>query len=152
MKLIRLAVISVLAVASAAAAPAPMAPPEAELLFTGKDTVKTATGAVTRYALAVFNRSDFPQDLFDPAPDLEPCGLNKNSSRAWVEIHAGGTGDFLNTFCALTSPNGLGSLWFVLPQGQAVPASVYIVINDRRTSVRHQSNVVDLSGPLRRMK
>ncbi len=43
----------------------------------------------TRYKLAILNRSVYANELFALAPDLPPCGDNKNSARTWVDIYNG---------------------------------------------------------------
>jgi hypothetical protein len=96
----------------------------------------------TRYCLSVDNSSAFPVDLFEAAPDLPPCGLNRNASRTWVDINAAG-GVRLYGFCALSSPNNLQDLWFAQPRGQQPPAAVYITLNDRRCNITYTSNSVN---------
>ena len=96
----------------------------------------------TRYSLRVDNWSSFPDDLFEAAPDLPPCGLNRNASRTWVDIHAQG-GARLYGFCALSSANDLKSLWFATPRNQAPPAGVYITLQDRRCNITYTSNSVN---------
>jgi hypothetical protein len=96
----------------------------------------------TRYCLSVDNCSAFPADLFEAAPDLPPCGLNRNASRTWVDINAEG-GVKLYGFCALSSPNNLKDLWFARPRGQQPPASVYVTLTDRRCNITYTSNSVN---------
>ncbi|MBD1869482.1 hypothetical protein H6F95_19705 [Cyanobacteria bacterium FACHB-471] len=96
----------------------------------------------TRYCLSVDNYAAFPADLFAASPDLPPCGLNRNASRTWVNIHAEG-GATLYGFCALGSPSNLKDLWFARPRGQQPPASVYITLVDRRNNITYASNSVN---------
>ena len=97
--------------------------------------------AFTRYRLEVTNWSSFSNDLFAPSPNLPPCGLNKNSSRTWVNIHAKG-GRRLYGFCAFSKAENLKSLWFSVPQGQTPPPEVYIVLNDRLKNQTYTSNSI----------
>jgi hypothetical protein len=85
--------------------------------------------------------------MFEVAPDLPPCGLNKNAARSWVDIYAR-DGKRLNGFCALKFPNELRSLWFAVPREQAPPDLVYVVINDRQLNMQFKSNLVSTSAPL----
>lgn len=108
-----------------------------------------ADGVVyTRYRLAVANWSDFPDWLFEPEPDLEPCGSNTNASRTWVDILDGMTSDPLNAFCALSAPQDLSGLWFARRGGEAAPTRVYVSILDRISGQSAESELVDpSSGP-----
>jgi hypothetical protein len=101
----------------------------------------------TRYELTVTNWADFGVYLFQPAPDLAPCGTNTNASRAWVDIYTGATPSRIYGFCALTTPKDLTTIWFALPHDTPrgtppPPANVYITITDRRTGKVVTSNSV----------
>ncbi|BAY99866.1 LamG domain-containing protein [Tolypothrix tenuis PCC 7101] len=112
-----------------------------KLIVKGTENYQAGGQAWTRYLLSVTNWSAFPQELFDPAPDLPPCGLNKNSARTWVDIYAQG-GTKLYGFCALSSPKNLDDLWFAVSTGKAPPEAVYIVLNDRRQQISYTSNSI----------
>jgi hypothetical protein len=92
----------------------------------------------------VQNASAFPAELFEPAPDLPPCGSNTNAARTWVDIVNAQGDSRLYGFCALSSPDGLKSLWFAVEQGAPTPANVYVVLKDRREGINYQSNSVPL--------
>jgi len=100
----------------------------------------------------VTNYQDFPAAMFAPAPNLPPCGINKNSSRTWVDIYY----NDLKTqqphriygFCALGSPQDLQNLWFAVPTGQHPPSLVYVVLNDRATNKKYVSNPVNIPPPV----
>ena len=100
----------------------------------------------TRYELTVTNWAGFGAYLFQPAPDLAPCGLNTNASRAWVDIFTGVTSSRIYGFCALSAPKDLTTIWFAMPRGTTrvmpLPANVYISITDRRTGQVVTSNSV----------
>ena len=94
------------------------------------------------YAFSVPNWEAFAPDLFRPAPDLPACGLNRMSSRTWVDV-LDGSGRRLYGFCALESPQGLDGIWTFVPDGD--PASeVYLVLTDRLTGESVTSNLVAL--------
>jgi hypothetical protein len=95
----------------------------------------------TRYNLLVANRDDYPASLFRPAPDLAPCGLNKNSSRTWVII-SNQSGNGIYGFCALSKPSDMGRLWFAIAKGKVPPKSVYITMYDRACNISSKSNLV----------
>jgi peroxiredoxin len=109
-----------------------------------KENYKTKDGEFTRYRLTVVNRDAYPADLFQPAPCLPPCGLNKNSSRSWVDIY-----DEKNKriygFCAFTTPADLDRIWFAVPLGHAPPNKVYIKITDRLCNKIYTSNQITIA-------
>ena len=122
-------------VATAQTVPAP------RIAFAGTESYEAGGKQWTRYRITVTNRSDFPGDLFMPAPTLPPCGLNAEASRTWVDIHDG-QGRKLYGFCALRTPKDLGSLWFAVEKNQSPPLQVYIVLIDRQTNRTYTSNFV----------
>ena len=116
------------------ASPALAAMPMPVLHFDGTEEYQTGGKTWIRYKLSVTNRADFDAALFTPAPNLPPCGNNANSARAWVDIHNGRTPYArIYGFCALGSPQDLGSLWFAVEKGTRPPSLVFIKINDRQT-------------------
>ena len=112
-----------------------------ELIVTGTEDYEANGQEFTRYLLSVTNRSIFPNELFEPAPDLPPCGLNSNASRTWVHIYNGETGARIYGFCALRLPEHLDSIWFAVPRGEAPPPAVYISLEDRRCDITYTSNL-----------
>jgi len=121
--------------------------PTPQAKFTGTEEYEAQGKQWTRYKLALLNRSDYAKELFAPAPDLPPCGENKNSARTWVDIYDRQGRRKIYGFCALAGPKELGYLWFPVEKGSAVPSSVYVVITDRRNRMRATSNVVDIPQP-----
>jgi tetratricopeptide (TPR) repeat protein len=111
-----------------------------QLAFTKQEDFKSSNQNWTRYYLSVTNHASFPNEMFAQSPDLPPCGQNPNSSRTWVDIFDG-AGTRLQGFCALGSSADLAALWFALPKGQTHPASVFIVLNDRRENVEYKSSL-----------
>jgi hypothetical protein len=116
--------------------------PNPRLVFQGSEPSTVRGKNFIRYKLSVANSEAFPAKLFQSASDLPPCGLNKNSSRTWVDIHNGETNERLYGFCAFSSPQNLNSLWFSVEKGQTPPKSVYIVLTDRRLNKTYRSNSV----------
>jgi ketosteroid isomerase-like protein len=97
------------------------------------------------YKFEIKNRSEFPAELFDTAPDLPPCGLNYNSSRTWVYFFDAKTKARLYGFCGMKDSSELGKLWFSRQVSASQPKSVYIEMTDRRTGSLYRSNEVNLS-------
>jgi hypothetical protein len=120
--------------------------PDPILVFTGTEDYTANGQRWTRYCLSVTNWLEYPAEMFAPAPDLPPCGLNSNASRTWVEIYTA-QGMRLYGFCALTQPDDLDGIWFALAQGSTPPSAVYITLKDRRSGTTHMSNLVGLARP-----
>jgi hypothetical protein len=95
-----------------------------------------------RYNYDVMNKDAYPAEMFAPAPALPPCGVNKNSSRTWVDI-LDSRGKRLYGFCALSNPNDLTGIWFALPADEVPPSWVYIELNDRQTNIKYKSNLAE---------
>jgi len=124
------------------AAPAAAATPNPILYMTGTEYYSTGGKSFVRYQYDVLNKDQYPAAMFAPAPSLPPCGSNANSSRAWVDVFDS-RGKRLYGFCALESPNNLGSIWFSEEEGTVPPSYVYIEINDRQTNTKYKSNLAD---------
>ncbi len=122
--------------------------PSPELVFTGSEDYVVDGNDFTRYDLEVINSGDFPDELFEAAPHLPPCGLNANSSRTWVHIYDN-LGNRLYGFCGLNSSDGLKNLWFAVPKGTTPPDSVYIEIVDREPlcDTTYRSNLASICYP-----
>jgi hypothetical protein len=116
------------------AVPNPVLQPSAKLTYTENDK------NWIRYEYEVTNRGSFPAELFAPAPDLPPCGINKNSSRSWLDFYDQ-NGTRLYGFCALAKPAELAKIWFAVEESATHPTSVYIEIEDRKTKKKYKSNL-----------
>ena len=110
------------------------------LVMTGTEEYQVRGPVMIRFDLRVVNWSDFPAQMFAPAPDLPPCGTNKNSSRTWVRVYAE-DGTQLYGFCGFRQPSS-GYFWFAVPKGEAPPDRVYIVLMDRLQGEAYRSNLV----------
>ncbi len=104
-----------------------------------------------RVYIPVVNWASFPNELFQPAPYLPPCGLNKNSSRTWVNIYDAQTNQRLYGFCALGHSKNLQGIWFMPPSNAKVKA-VYVEIKDRACGRSQRSNVVNISKSMGMVK
>jgi hypothetical protein len=107
--------------------------PNPEIKFDHQD-------AEGRIYIPVINWSAYDNDLFRKAPDLPPCGANASSARAWVDIYNADTNAKIYGFCALTSNDGLKSLWF---KPSAFKGRAYIIINDRACQKTYKSNIIN---------
>jgi hypothetical protein len=95
-----------------------------------------------QYLVTVVNWTDYPAELFEPAPDLEPCGLNAIASRSMVDIIDVAIEEPTYTFCDLGQPVELRELsWFIEPS-EAPPAEIYLLLEDRLTTRFARSNIV----------
>jgi hypothetical protein len=114
-------------------------PPNPVLVFLGQEFYEAGGKQWTRYRYMVENAEAYPDALFAAAPNLPPCGLNTKAARTWVDVYARG-GKRLYGFCALSSNNGLGQLWFALERDVIPPSWVYVELNDRQTNIKLKSN------------
>ncbi|PYS23276.1 MAG: hypothetical protein DMF72_09955 [Acidobacteria bacterium] len=130
---------------SVASAPLP-APilPNPILYLTGTEAYQAGGKQYIRYRYDVFNKTDYPADMFAAAPNLPPCGANTKSSRTWVDFFDS-RGKRLYGFCALGKPSDLGQIWFALEQSVLPPSYVYIEMTDRQTNTKYKSNLADTS-------
>ncbi len=141
----RALILLLLCIASLGGGPSALAQqrlPNPILYLTGQEYYSTAAGNFVRYRYDVLNKGSYPAELFAAAPNLPPCGTNINSSRSWVDFFDS-RNRRLYGFCALSSPQGLGSIWFAVPEGTIPPSYVYIEIHDRQTNTRYRSNLAD---------
>lgn len=106
----------------------------------------TVDGDRVEFQLDVPNHAQFPNALFEPAPDLAACGLNTSASRTWVDIYDG-NGNYLFGFCALYDASSLNDIWFSTLVDQW-PAEAYITLTDRRCNIIYTSNRINLAGIL----
>ena len=123
--------------------PAKAAPPNPILYMTGTEYYTANGHNWVRHQYDVFNKDQYPAAMFAPAPGLPPCGSNTNSSRSWVDIFDGRTGQRIYGFCALGDPANLGKIWFATEEGTIPPSYIYIEINDRQTNTKYKSNLAD---------
>lgn len=85
------------------------------------------------------NWAAYTGDLFRKAPELPPCGANRNSARTWVDIYDADTNARIHGFCVVGTSADLKPIWFKpnSPKGR-----VYIVLNDRACRRQQTSNVL----------
>jgi TolB protein len=107
-----------------------------------ESTTELGNGNV-EFQLDVPNFGSFPDDLFEPAPDLAACGLNTSASRTWVDI-LDGDGNYLFGFCSLGQASDLNNIWFATPVAQW-PAEAYVTLTDRRCNITYTSNRINLA-------
>ena len=116
--------------------------PLPQLEFVGKEDYEVNGTKATRYKLTVANRRRYPDFLWQPSPNLPPCGKNENAARTWVEVFGSPGGKRLGGFCGLRASADLDRLWFPEPSGESAPACVYIVMTDRQTGKKYNSHRV----------
>ena len=116
--------------------------PNPVLNFLGQEQVQTGGKSFVRYYFDVFNKDQYPAELFAAAPALPPCGKNANASRTWVDIYDQ-SGKRLNGFCALGKPGDLTRIWFALDENTLPPSWVYIELTDRKTNTKYKSNLAE---------
>jgi hypothetical protein len=123
-------------------AAAPAAIPNPTLIFLGQEHYEIDGKQFIRYSFEVFNKEEYPAEMFGAAPDLPPCGSNTKASRTWLDIYEQ-NGKRLYGFCALSKPGDLTRIWFALDENELPPSWVYIELNDRRTNTKYKSNLAE---------
>lgn len=125
--------------------PTPMAAiPTPALSLTGTESYEAGGKEWVRYNLSIANRAAFPAELFEPAPELPPCGSNTEAARTWVDIYDAADNSRLYGFCAFSSPQSLNSIWFTIEQGESPPEAVYVSLIDRKEDTTYLSNEISL--------
>ena len=119
--------------------------PNPVLYLTGTESYQVSGKSFIRYKYDVFNKDQYPADMFGAAPNLPPCGKNTKASRTWVDFFDS-RGKRLYGFCALGKPADLGTIWFALEEGVVPPSYVYIEMNDRQTNTKYKSNLADTTN------
>ena len=127
----------------AAAPAAAQNPPNPILYLTGLEYYSAGGKNWVRHRYDVFNKDQYPAEMFAAAPSLPPCGTNTNSSRSWVDFFDGRTNKRLYGFCALGTPENMGKIWFATEEGTIPPSWIYIEITDRQTGRKYKSNLAD---------
>ena len=123
---------------------APPLPPNPVLYLTGIEAFQQGGKEFIRYKYDVFNKDQYPAEMFAAAPNLPPCGANTKSSRTWIDFFDS-RGKRLYGFCAISKPANLNQLWFALEEGVVPPSYIYIEMNDRQTNTKYKSNLADTS-------
>ena len=119
--------------------------PNPVIYLMGTETFQQGGKTFTRYHFDVFNKDQYPADLFAAAPSLPPCGANKKSSRTWIDLYDQ-SGKRLYGFCALAKPQDLNQLYFMLEEGVVPPSWIYIEMTDRQTNTKYKSNLAETSN------
>ena len=121
---------------------APAYLPNPVLVFLGQEHLQISGKNMTRYTYDIANKEMYPPELFSAAPELPPCGTNKNASRTWVDLYDQ-HGKRLYGFCALGKPADLTHLWFALPEDEVPPSWIYVEFTDRKTNTKYKSNLAE---------
>jgi hypothetical protein len=95
-----------------------------------------------RYKFAVLNYDVYPNEMFAAAPELPPCGANRQASRTWVDFYDM-SGKRLYGFCGFKKNTNLNDIWFAMEEGVIPPSYVYIELNDRKTNTKYKSNLAE---------
>ena len=125
---------------AAQATPPPL--PNPVLYIQGQEAYSAGGKSYIRYRYGVSNSSSYPDAMFAAAPDLPPCGANKNSSRTWVDVFDQ-RGKRLFGFCAFGKSDDLNKIWFAVPENETPPSWIYIELNDRQTGTKYKSNLAE---------
>jgi hypothetical protein len=119
--------------------------PNPVIYFMGSDSFQQGGKTFIKYHYDVFNKDQYPAEMFAAAPNLPPCGANTKSSRTWVDLYDQ-KGKRLYGFCALGKPADLNQLYFALEDNIVPPSWIYIEMTDRQTNTKYKSNLADTTN------
>jgi hypothetical protein len=119
--------------------------PNPVIYLTGTTTSQQNGKTVIQYHYDVFNKDQYPAEMFAASPNLPPCGMNNKSSRTWVDLYDQ-KGKRLYGFCALGKPADLNQLYFALEENVVPPSWIYIEMTDRQTNTKYKSNLADTTN------
>jgi hypothetical protein len=91
--------------------------------------------------LGISNYAKYGSEMFAVAPQLPPCGSNKNASRSWLNVYDAGTGKQIYAYCAVNGSSMLRTFSFNLKR-ENVPQGIYVVLDDRASNKTYKSNCV----------
>lgn len=118
--------------------------PKPVISYIESESVTDTNGKkVTRHYFSIDNWEDYSTSLFTSAPDLPACGENTNATRTWVSIYDQ-NGTYIYNYCVLGKPEYLSRLWFPVVEGEPVPDSFSVVIEDRRCKKTSRSDNQEL--------
>jgi hypothetical protein len=92
--------------------------------------------------VGITNYNQFMDVLFARAPELPPCGDNKNASRTWLLVYNAQSKQQIYSYCALGKASDLGTLSFLVAR-EKLPAEIYVSLEDRAAKKTYQSNCVN---------
>lgn len=122
--------------------------PTPQVKYTGRENIQDQGKSWTRYFFTVTNQSAYAKELFEPAPELPPCGLNKKAWRGHVEIYNQENNKVLYGYCGKPEGEPLKDLMFTVANDQAQPKAFYVSITDRKTNAKATSKPVAIPPPL----
>ena len=122
--------------ASTAAIPNPV------VYLTGVEPYEQGGKHFRRYRYDVFNKNQYPAEMFAAARGLPPCGSNTKSSRTWINLYDQ-AGRRLNGFCSFTRTSDLDGLWFTIEETVIPPSYIYVEFTDRKLKKKYKSNLAD---------
>ena len=99
------------------------------------------------FYMTISNWADYPDELFEAAPNLPPCGANTNSSRTWVNIKNSSDNSFVYGYCGFNSPSWLRQIHLPTIMGESPPPWVYVTVWDRLNNKNYRSNSISLPQP-----
>ena len=115
------------------------------IVLEGAEEIENNGTRLIEYHLRVSNWQEFPDDLFEAAPDLPLCWQNTNASRTWVNIYNADSDAYIYGFCGFGQSKNLENIWFSVTKGDMPPTAVYIVLNDRQSNIEYRSNNMSIS-------
>ena len=113
--------------------------------FTEIEEVVDRGKHLVRYKVEITNPTAFPKKWFKGAPELPSVGSHSTAARCVIEV-VDPSGKVLQQFAEAERDLRI-PVWFAVAPGAAVPETVRLVIHDRQTQQRYQSEPIELPRP-----
>jgi hypothetical protein len=125
---------------------APSAQPEPVVEIVNSDFYEWQGRKWLRVILTIKNWKEYPAELFEPAPDLPPCGNVTSAARTWVAVRTT-EGRQLVGLCDMRNVNSLVSISLSLPPAVEPGTRILVTLFDRRAQKLYRSNSVAIPTP-----
>jgi len=121
-----------------------------KLVFKSAESIVSKSGQkMTSVVLAIVNWSEFPAELFGPAPNLpaDPCGpgwdypQEKHEQRMLLTVYARDKKQ-VHACSPYPTAKSLGFIRFYIGQGKPLPPSLLVILKDRLKGTTYESNLV----------
>ena len=125
-----------------------------KLVFKSSESIVSKSGQkATSIVLSIVNWTDFPAELFVPAPHLppDPCGpgwdypAEKHEQRMLLTVY-GRDKKQIHACSPYPTAKSLGFIRFYIGDGKPMPPSLLVILKDRLRGTTYESNLVSTSA------
>jgi len=125
-----------------------------KLIFKSSESIVSKSGQKqTSIVLSIVNWSEFPAELFVPAPHLppDPCGpgwdypKEKHEQRMLLTVYSRDRKQ-IHACSPYPTSKSLGFIRFYIGEGKPLPPSLLVILKDRLKGTTYESNLVSTSA------